>query len=108
MTCKFSVPAVIRKRATRKAHIDENNNEKNEAVVATAFLELRSVWDSNEVEVIVGFDPRPSDLNEENMENLPASHLALIKLLRLADDADFLDTRSGADGIVESEGETVH
>lgn len=64
--------------------------------------------DSNEVEVIVGFDPRPSDLNEENMENLPASHLALIKLLRLADGADFLDTRSGTDGIREAEGETVH
>ena len=105
MICRFSVPAVIRKRATRKAHIDENNNEKNEAVVATAFLELISVGDSNAVEFNIAFDPQPIG---PITEHSPASHIVLLKLLNLANTADFMKVGDDLTEVIDANTETVH
>lgn len=75
------------RRASRRIKIDVTDLSKT----AVAVLTLMSVEGSDAIEVQISFNPAPSEpISEETVENLPAAHLAMVKLINLADASGFV------------------
>jgi hypothetical protein len=75
------------RRASRRIKIDVTDLSKT----AVAVLTLMSTDGSDSIDVQISFNPAPSEpISEDTVENLPAAHLAMVKLINLADASGFV------------------